>query len=177
MSVLPTTCPRCSSTEIHFRKSRGDWACDDCEHKWTPTAAADSSPLGAPGRKARLFLSYGRRDAEELADHLEQDLTLFGYEVWRDKRKLRSGKDFMREIEDGLRSSQLVVALLSPHAVREPGDPNSSDDLASVCLDELHLARFSCKLPIVPVMAVSCRPPFVIFRLDDALITAETPAP
>ncbi len=150
MSDLPTTCPKCSSTEIHFRKSRSDWSCDHCEHKWTPTEPADSSP--PPGLKARLFLSFGRRDAEELADRLDQDLSLFGYEVWRDTRKIRSGTDFLREIEDGLRSTQLVLALLSPHAVREVGDPDSPDDLASVCFDELHLARFSCKVPIVPVI-------------------------
>ena len=41
--------------------------------------------------------------------------------------------------------------------------PNSPDDLARVCLDELHLARFSCKVPIVPIMAVSCPPSFVIY--------------
>ena len=39
------------------------------------------APSPPPAPKARLFLSYGRRDAEELADHLDQDLSLFGYEV------------------------------------------------------------------------------------------------
>ena len=43
---------------------------------------------------------------------------------------------------------------------------HSPDDLDSVCLDELTFARFACKMPIVPVMAVPCEPPFVIFRLD-----------
>ena len=98
-----------------------------------------------------MSFSYGRRDAAELADRLEQDLSLFGYEVWRDTRKIRSGTDFLREIEDGLRSTQLVVALLSPQAIREASDPDSPDDLASVCLDELRLARFSYKVPTVPV--------------------------
>jgi hypothetical protein len=95
MSGLPTTCPRCGSTEIHFRKSRGDCSCDNCEHKWTPTAPADSSLLAAPRPKARLFLSYGRRDAEELADRLDQDLSLFGHEDWRDTRQIRSATDFL----------------------------------------------------------------------------------
>lgn len=45
-------CPRCSSTETHFRKNRGDWVCDDCDHRWVdedPPAAdmvADAAPLG-----------------------------------------------------------------------------------------------------------------------------------
>jgi WD40 repeat protein len=116
--------------------------------------------------RARLFLSYGRKDAGELADRLEQDLSLHGYEVWRDTRKIRSGKAWEEEIVDGLRSTQLVVALLSPLAVRIRGDEENPDDSDSVCLDELSFARFECKIPIVPVMAVECRSPFVIFRLD-----------
>jgi hypothetical protein len=55
-----------------------------------------------------------------------------------------------------------VVAVLTPHAVREE----------SVCRDELAFARFRCKLPIVPAMAERCEPPFVIFRLDYIDLTA-----
>ncbi len=50
--------------------------------------------------------------------------------------------------------------------MRRGGDLNSPDDANSVCLDELSFARFECKTPIVPVMAISCKPPFVVFRLD-----------
>src|SRR5271157_4231191 len=150
MGNQPTTCSQCGSGNIHFRVQEGEWLCVDCLHRWKLTDAT-AGAVPAPGPKARLFLSYGRRDAAELADRLEQDLTLSGYSVWRDRRQLVSGRDFMRELEDGLRSTQLVVALLSPHSVRRSGDPNNPDDVDSVCLDELHLARFSCKLPIVPV--------------------------
>jgi len=97
---------------------------------------------------------------------MEADLAARGYEVWRDKRQIRSAKEWEREIEDGLRSTQLVVALLSPHAVRVARDPNNTDKIDGVCLDELSFARFACKVPIVPVMALPCDPPFVIFRLD-----------
>jgi WD40 repeat protein/uncharacterized Zn finger protein (UPF0148 family) len=162
MSDQPTTCPQCGSTDI---RHRGDWFCDGCDHSWTAATRDLASEATRPER-IRVFLSYGRRDAEELAEHLEQDLSVYGYEVWRDKRKIRSGTDFMHEIEDGLRSTQLVVALLSPHAVRRAGDPGNPDDSDGVCLDELSFARFACKTPIVPVMAVPCQPPFVIFRLD-----------
>jgi hypothetical protein len=106
--------------------------------------------------KPRLFLSYGRRDAEEIAERLEADLSLLGFDVWRDRRQIRSGKEWDDEIEAGLRSSQLVVALLSPHAVREE----------SVCRDEIGFATYACKVPIVPVMVQPCEAPFVIFRLD-----------
>src|SRR5262249_44111053 len=60
----------------------------------------------------------------------------------------------------------------SPHATRRSADPGNPDDLDSVCLDELSFARFGCKRPIVPVMAVPCEPPFVVFRLDYVEMTA-----
>jgi WD40 repeat protein len=115
----------------------------------------------------RLFLSYGRRDAAELADRLRADLEARGYEVWQDTRQIRSGREWELEIEDGLRNAQLLVALLSPHAVRRAGGPHSPDDLDSVCLDEISFARFRRPpKPIVPVLAAPCEPPFSIFRLD-----------
>jgi hypothetical protein len=55
--------------------------------------------------KPRLFLSYGRRDAEEIAERLEADLSLLGFDVWRDRRQIRSGKEWDDKIEAGLRSS------------------------------------------------------------------------
>ena len=120
-------------------------------------------PSGTPStEKVRLFLSYGRADAEELAERLEADLSLLGFDVWRDRTNIRSGREWDDEIEAGLRTSQLVVAVLTPHAVREE----------SVCRDELAFARFACKLPIVPALAEPCEPPFVIFRLDYIDLTA-----
>lgn len=123
-------------------------------------------------RKTRLFLSYGRRDAAELANRLNVDLEALGYEVWRDTREIRAGKEWEEQISDGLRSTQVVIALLSPHAVRRASDPNSPDNSDSVCLDELTFARFSAPpTPIVPVMAVPCEPPFAVFRLDYVSMT------
>jgi WD40 repeat protein len=168
MSTAPTTCPQCGSPEIHRRQSRGDWVCDVCEHQWQP---ADRAALA--GRRARVFLSYGRRDARALADRLRTDLGQRGYDVWQDTERLRSGKDWNHQIEDALRDTQVLVALLSPHSVRQTGADGNPDDLDSVCLDELSFARFSRPpKPVVPVMAVPCEPPFCIYRLDYIDLTA-----
>ncbi len=126
---------------------------------------SDFSSVTPRTEKVRVFLSYGRADAEQLAEQLDADLSLLGFDVWRDRRKIRSGREWDDEIEAGLRTSQLVVAVLTPHAVREE----------SVCRDELAFARFACKLPIVPALAApaaTCNPPFVIFRLDYVDLTA-----
>jgi len=125
-----------------------------------------------PRPGTRLFLSYGRRDAADLANRLRTDLEKLGYEVWQDTRQIRAGKEWEEQIVDGLRSTQVVVALLSPHAVRRSTDTNSLDNVDSVCLDELTFARFATPpTPIVPVMAIPCEPPFQVFRLDYVTMT------
>jgi tetratricopeptide (TPR) repeat protein len=120
-----------------------------------------------PEKPTRLFLSYGRKDAKTLAERLHADLLALGYEVWHDTSEIRSGASWEKQIVDGLRSSQLVIAILSPHAVRVASDPDNTDNLDSVCLDELSFARFARpSTPIVPAMAIPCEAPFTIFRLD-----------
>jgi hypothetical protein len=120
-----------------------------------------------PTPKANVFLSYGRRDASALADRLCIDLAAHGYKVWRDTREIPAGSWWEQEIVDGLRSAQIVIALLSPHAVRTARDPLNPTGVESVCLDEISFARFATPAkPIIPVMAKQCAPPLCIFRLD-----------
>ena len=115
----------------------------------------------------KIFLSYGRRDAGELATRLEKDLKAQGYEIWRDIRQIKSGSDWQGEITDGLRNAQIVVALLTPHSTRTTREVSSPDAVDSVCLGEIAYALFNPPpRPVVPVMAISCEPPLAIFHLD-----------
>jgi hypothetical protein len=114
-----------------------------------------------------IFESYGRVDAAELAERLHRDLEADGYAVWRDTEEIKHGSAWATKIERAIATSDVLVALLSPHAVRSGSDKNDPDAIDSVCLDEIFLARFGKPpRPIVPVMAVSCQPPLPIFRLD-----------
>jgi len=114
-----------------------------------------------PGEPPRLFLSYGVRDASEVAERLHRDLTGCGdYQIWQDIHHIRSGRPWDDEVQAGLRNSQVLLALLSPQSVRrarEAGNPTATD---SVCLDEIAYARGPCKIPIVSVQVASCEPPF-----------------
>ena len=118
----------------------------------------DVEPAKA-GPRARIFESYGHVDASELAERLRADLASDGYEVWRDEENLRN-PDFMSTIGQAIEESDVLVALMSPHSVR-----NAIGE-SSVCLDEIAKARFdSPAKPIVPVMAAECQRPFALFRL------------
>jgi WD40 repeat protein len=112
--------------------------------------------LDREGNALRVFISYGRADAEPLAVRLESDLTRSGFQVWLDKSQMRAGRSWEEQIERQILSSQVVVSLLTPHAVRRPD---------GVCLDEISFARYHGRR-IVPLMVRQCQPPLGIYRLD-----------
>src|SRR5262245_51095997 len=116
--------------------------------------------------KGRVFLSYGHRDATELALRLRSDLQTAGYGVWQDADGIRAAHAWTDEIRAGIRESDLVIALLSPHSVRRAGWSEDGGGQDSVCLDEIEYAVDACRIPVLPVMGVSCEPPFRIFRLQ-----------
>jgi hypothetical protein len=48
---------------------------------------------------SRLFISYGRADAEDLALRLADDLTHAGHDVWFDRKEIKPGRAWEAEIE------------------------------------------------------------------------------
>ncbi len=175
MSGPPVACPNCGKADIRFREERHDWVCEDCLHRWeaaTPSSGSTGDKAQEPQpEKVKLFLSYGRKDATELADRLCVDLAAAGYDIWRDTREITTGTDWQQEIVDGLRSAQLVVALMTPHSVRS--SKTSSNGVDSVCLGEIAYALYNPpSTPVVPVMGQQCDPPLCIFHLDFADMSA-----
>ena len=119
-----------------------------------------------PDEPPRVFLSYGVRDAPDVAERLHRDLTARGYKIWQDGDRIRTGWAWDNELQDGLLTSDVVLALLSPHAVRRVRDAGNVSQVDSVCLDEIAYARFKCKIPIVPVKVQQCEAPFLVYRLQ-----------
>jgi tetratricopeptide (TPR) repeat protein len=104
----------------------------------------------------KIFISYGRADAKELALRLYKDLRDAGHVPWLDELDIIAGIPWEEQIEDAILSHEKFVSLLTPHAVRRPD---------GVCLDEISLARYQ-KRVIVPAMVIQCRPPLGVYRLD-----------
>src|SRR5262249_10159733 len=94
-----------------------------------------------PDESPRVFLSYGVRDASDIAERLHRDLAARGYKIWQDIDRIRTGWAWDNELQDGLLTSEVVLALLSPHAARralDTGNPTATD---SVCLNEIEYAQ------------------------------------
>ena len=151
-------CPFCRRN--HVRAVAQGFTCADCEFSWSPPAG-EREPA-----ERKVFLSYGRADAAEVADRLEADLARANFKTWRDTHEIRAGRAWEEKIKEGLVSSDAMVAVLSPHSVRTVGAPGPKVDSDSVCLDEIAFARYSVpRIPIVPAMAKDCEPPLSVFRL------------
>jgi hypothetical protein len=67
-------------------------------------------------RSERLFVSYARADASELAFRLHRDLGVAGYDSWLDTRRIRGGTSWTTEIERAIDGADVVLALLSPRS-------------------------------------------------------------
>lgn len=91
----------------------------------TPPAeqrAGGPAPPAAPvaGSRPRAFLSHGSEDKDRVTA-LYEALEARGIEPWLDKKNLRGGQDWMREIRKVMRDSTVVVVCLSKPALERPG--------------------------------------------------------
>jgi len=109
------------------------------------------------GKKSKnIFISYGKDEYEVLANKIKEDLEKLGHEVWFDRSKLKAGRDWEVTIEEGLKGTQIVLVMMTPHSMRRPD---------GYCLNELSMA-FSLRKEIVPVMVKDCTPPLSIHRIQ-----------
>jgi hypothetical protein len=69
----------------------------------------------------KIFISYSHKDADRawiraFADSLQRH----GAKVWFDESEVRAGEPLREAIEKGLRSSDVVVSLVTPESVSRP---------------------------------------------------------
>jgi serine/threonine protein kinase len=78
----------------------------------SPVSEVSTQPNPIPS--ARLFISYKRnlRPDDQLANYLHSSLTEYGHEVFID-RTMRTGDDWLKEIDQRIKNSDFLVVLLS----------------------------------------------------------------
>lgn len=96
-----------------------------------------SSPLDIPkprGPKAaeprRIFFSYGHDGNRPIVERFRRDLEERGHRVWIDYDRIGTWEDWRGRITEGIHESDMAVAFLSVHSVRNPG----------VCRQEIAMA-------------------------------------
>jgi hypothetical protein len=107
----------------------------------------DHGPLHGRSDR-RVYLSFEPHETGDLAARLADDLTARGFGI--------SGASASGSFENAIGESEVVLAILSPEATR-----------SEARLEEIAWARSGpTARPIVPVMAILCEVPLMIFRLQ-----------
>jgi len=113
----------------------------------------------------RVFISYSRRDIETVENIVSQ-LEAAGIEVWIDREAITPGKQWRKQIVEGIDTSEAFVLHLSPNSA-------ASDNV----LKELNLAEEALEPFILPVMLSDLKIPdemryqlagtqFIAYHLD-----------
>jgi hypothetical protein len=66
-----------------------------------------------PHGSSRIFVSYAREDASDLAMQLRDDLAAAGHDTWLDLAEIAAGASWARDIEEAIENCNVVLALLS----------------------------------------------------------------
>jgi hypothetical protein len=66
-------------------------------------------------KKIRLFLSHASEDKDDFVRPLRDKLENEGFDVWYDEGSLIVGRSLLRQISDGLKSSNYGIVVLSQH--------------------------------------------------------------
>jgi tetratricopeptide (TPR) repeat protein len=104
----------------------------------------------------RIFISYGRGDAANVAIKLAHWLRTQGHEPWLDvENGIPIGSAYDIRIETGMAESELLIALLSPWSLRPDG----------FCRNEILYAQ-AMGIPIIPVRLADVIPPIQIISLN-----------
>jgi formylglycine-generating enzyme required for sulfatase activity len=101
----------------------------------------------------QVFISYSRKDIA-FVDHLAADLKKAGLDVWYDVSGIAGGDRWRSEIENGLRTSQFVLVVLSPDAI------------TSEWVEREFLFSSNLKRKIIPLMYRSCELPLGYVNLN-----------
>ena len=105
-------------------------------------------------RAVRCFLSYSRKDGQELANRLIADLQARGIHCWRDTADIPGGTEWEKQIASAIDSSTHVLIVISPKSLESPHVG-----------DEITYAREKSKV-VIPLLSEELPLPFGLHRIQ-----------
>ncbi len=134
-------CPSCNSDDIGFFPKKSIWNCQECGKEFCEEPPSPHQRLADKAAHPKaIFFSYGHDMNLELVEKFKVDLENRGHTVWFDAKDIGTWEDWRGAITRGIDQSELAIAFLSKHALRDPG----------VCRNEIAIAlnRFGKIYPI-----------------------------
>jgi hypothetical protein len=119
------------------------------------TGIGEGMPTNFYGAQRRIFISYRRSDSQPWTGRLADDLReYFGSDrIYRDLDSSRSAQDYVRQIEEALESSRVVIVVLGPQWLDSRYQDgrrrlNDSEDLVRLELER----ALASGIAVVPVV-------------------------
>lgn len=134
-------CPHCKSPNTVYKEKAQEWECHKCERRFELELPSVFKSFSDKARKPKnIFFSYGHDEHKELVVMFKNDLELRGHSVWFDENRIGVWDDWKEKITRGIHDSQMAVAYMSKHSLRDPG----------VCRNEIAMAlsRFGVVYPV-----------------------------
>jgi tetratricopeptide (TPR) repeat protein len=140
---IPSKCPHCGDNRIIYKTKASLWECENCEERF-PGGAPESGIRRLDDKATRpkaIFFSYGHDENRDLVRLFKNDLEKRGHQIWFDEKDIGEWDDWKGKITRGIDSSQLAIAFMSKHSIRDPG----------VCRNEIAIAmnRFGAVYPVL----------------------------
>lgn len=135
------------------------WECQQCEQRFQGVIAAQENRAdGQAVSPQNIFFSYAHDDNRELVEIFKGDLEKRGHRIWFDAKDIGTWDDWKGSITRGIDSSNMMVAFMSRHALRDPG----------VCRNEISLGlnRFGTVYPVVLEAALENDIPLTLRELQ-----------
>ena len=159
-TYAPVTCPHCGSTDTSWKTKASLWECQSCEERFpgSPPVTAHRVLGERAARPKAIFFSYGHDAHRELVERFQADLEKRGHKDWIDSKEIRTWDDWKGRITRGINDSELAIAFLSRHAMRDPG----------VCRNEIAIAmnRFGTVYPVLLEAGIESDIPVTIRNLQ-----------
>ena len=67
----------------------------------------------AKSPEPKIFISYAREDARDIAVQIHDDLTAAGHDVWLDLSDIEAGASWSRDIEVAIEAAEIVITIMS----------------------------------------------------------------
>jgi hypothetical protein len=116
-------------------------------------------------RRQRIFISYRRTDSSGDAGRLEADLSRrLGNRIFMDVSDIRAGEDFVRTIDDELRSCGAVLAVIGPRWAESFREPRRDPDYVHL---ELRQSLAHEGVTVIPVLVHGALVPAAADLPDD----------
>ena len=160
VKAVPACCPYCADSAIVYKRKAALWDCQSCEKQFQGSAP-EVGKRRLDDRAARpkaIFFSYGHDENKELVMLFKNDLEKRGHQVWFDEKDIGSWDDWKGKITRGIDASELAIAFISKHSIRDPG----------VCRNEIAIAmnRFGEVYPILLEAGIEQDIPITIRHLQ-----------